>query len=117
MEIIKPGFVDYVSAVLDEDESLKAVLHVSTAGELAEKVALTTARAAFEIAVKHPGCETLLNLEILKQGVRTGDWDSVLGAAEAIHEIAEPKPQLPLVGEVFNSLIKADPKTDQAKAV
>jgi hypothetical protein len=102
---------------LDEDESLKAVLHVSTAGELAEKVALTTARAAFEIAVKHPGCETLLNLEILKQGVRTGDWDSVLGAAEAIHEIAEPKPQLPLVGEVFNSLIKADPKTDQAKAV
>jgi hypothetical protein len=117
MEIIKPGFVEYVSAVLERDSHLKAVLHVATAGELAEKIVFSTAKAALEIASEYPGSETATNTEILIHSIRIGDLESVLGAAEAIHKIAKPQPGLPLVGEVFNSLIEADAKTDQAKTV
>lgn len=101
----RESLIEYSSKFLDNNPIVRRIMKVSSAAEFAEKLAFGSAVRAFNIAEKYPSVSP--RAEELKRELERGNLDNAVSVSEEIYRYANPDAKIPLVGEIFNSLISA----------
>lgn len=103
----KRNLVGYCSSILSENPNFQRRLKVATPQELAEKLTFSMAKHLGKSAEEHP--EISDDFNNVRSALRRGNLEEAVALGEFIHKRINPSAELPLTGEIFNSLLAQAP--------